>query len=183
MASLFIISCVAINAVHQTASRLTWSFARDDALFFSRKISSVHSSLGVPIYALVLNGVLVFLVGIIYVCSSTGIFLLSRQVKHQSNVPAFNSFINTTVVVAQISFAIPAALLILRRRSTDYLPSNRPFKVPNVVGYISNVVCIIWAVILTVFFCFPAELPVTGGNMSECCPLCHLQYILRSNHS
>ncbi|KAL4741256.1 amino acid/polyamine transporter I [Aspergillus similis] len=150
MACLFVISCVAFNAVHQTASRLTWSFARDDALFFSKKLSSVHHSLGVPVYALVLNGILVFLVGIVYICSST----------------AFNSFISTTVIVAQVSFAIPALLVILRRRSTHFLPESRPFKVPNVVGYSCNVVCIIWAVILTVFFCFPATLPVTGGNMN-----------------
>ncbi|KAL4771561.1 amino acid/polyamine transporter I [Aspergillus nidulans var. acristatus] len=150
MACLFVITCVAFNAVHQTASRLTWSFARDDALFFSKKLSSVHHSLGVPVYALVLDGILVFLVGIVYICSST----------------AFNSFISTTVIVAQVSFAIPAVLVILRRGSTHFLPESRPFKVPNVVGYICNVVCIIWAVILTVFFCFPATLPVTGGNMN-----------------
>ncbi|KAL6234760.1 hypothetical protein BDW75DRAFT_230860 [Aspergillus navahoensis] len=150
MASLFVISCVTFNAVHQTASRLTWSFARDDALFFSNKLSSIHSSLGVPVYALVLDGILVFLVGIVYVCSST----------------AFNSFISTTVIVAQISYAIPALLAILRRRSIRFLPENRPFKVPNVVGYICNVVCIIWAIILTVFFCFPTASPVTGRNMN-----------------
>jgi choline transport protein len=174
MACLFVITCVAFNAVHQTASRLTWSFARDDALFFSKKLSSVHHSLGVPVYALVLDGILVFLVGIVYICSSTG-----KPVSH--NLPslpsqasceltvniAFNSFISTTVIVAQVSFAIPAVLVILRRGSTHFLPESRPFKVPNVVGYICNVVCIIWAVILTVFFCFPATLPVTGGNMSK----------------
>ncbi|KAL2808544.1 amino acid/polyamine transporter I [Aspergillus granulosus] len=150
MASLFVISCVALNAVHQTASRLTWSFARDEALFFSRKLASIHPSLGIPVYALILDGVCVFLVGIVYVCSST----------------AFNSFISTTVIVAQISIAIPAILLIFRRRATRYLPPNRPFKVPTIVGYISNIVCVIWAIILTVFFCFPTILPVTGGNMN-----------------
>ncbi|KAL5338918.1 amino acid/polyamine transporter I [Aspergillus crustosus] len=152
MASLFVISCVAFKAVHQTASRLTWSFARDEGLFFSSRIASVHPLLGIPLYALTLNGVLVFLVGIVYVCSST----------------AFNSFISTTVtvIVAQISYAIPAALLLLRRRSSKYLPADRPFKVPNVLGYISNVVCVIWAVILSVFFCFPTVRPVSGGNMN-----------------
>ncbi|KAL4942955.1 hypothetical protein BDV06DRAFT_235110 [Aspergillus oleicola] len=150
MASLLVISCVAFNAVHQTASRLTWSFARDEALFFSKYLASVNTALNVPVYALVLNGVLVLLVGIIYVCSST----------------AFNSFISTTVIVAQISFAIPAALLIIRRRSTTFLPKTRPFRVPNVLGYICNVVTIIWAVILTVFFCFPTVLPVSGGDMN-----------------
>lgn len=72
MAALVVISSIALNAVHQTASRLTWSFARDNALFFSRRLASVHPSLNVPVYALLLNGLLVLLVGIIYVCSTTG---------------------------------------------------------------------------------------------------------------
>jgi amino acid transporter len=179
MACLFVISCVAFNAVHQTASRLTWSFARDDALFFSKKLSPVHHSLGVPVNALVLDGILVFLVGIVYICSSTGTpvshnLLSQKSCKLTVNI-AFNSFISTTVIVAQVSFAIPALLVILRRRSSHFLPESRPFRVPNVVGYICNVVCIIWAVILTVFFCFPAALPVTGGNMSK------LPHIIQNN--
>lgn len=72
MASLFVISCVALTAVHQTASRLTWSFARDNALYYSSRLVKVHPSLNVPILALILNGILVGLVGIIYVISTTG---------------------------------------------------------------------------------------------------------------
>jgi len=72
MAALFVVSCVALNAVHQTASRLTWSFARDEALFFSSKLEIIHHTLNVPVLALILNGILVLLVGIVYVCSSTG---------------------------------------------------------------------------------------------------------------
>lgn len=52
---------------------MTWSFARDDALFGSRWLGIVHEELNVPIYALVTNGVVVSLVGVIYVGSSTGI--------------------------------------------------------------------------------------------------------------
>jgi choline transport protein len=80
MAALVVVSAVAFNAVHQTASRLTWSFARDDALFFSRRFASVHPSLNVPVYSLLLNGLLVLLIGIVYVCSTTG---MSRQLQLQ----------------------------------------------------------------------------------------------------
>lgn len=83
---------------------------------------------------------------------------------------AFNAFISTTVIVAQISFAIPAAILICRRRSASFLPPGRKFKLPTPIGYFSNAVTIIWAVVLLIFFCFPAEFPVTGGNMSMCLP-------------
>lgn len=72
MCSLLVISCIALNAMHQTASRLTWSFARDEALFFSNRLGKIHSSLGVPVLALLLNAILVGLVGIIYIFSTTG---------------------------------------------------------------------------------------------------------------
>ncbi|EAW14374.1 putative choline transport protein [Aspergillus clavatus NRRL 1] len=150
MAALVLISCVALTAVHQTASRLTWSFARDDALFLSHRLAAVHPTLGIPVAALLLNGSLVLLVGIVYVCSTT----------------AFNAFISTTVIVAQISFAVPAALLLCRRRSAAYLPATRAFRVPTFVGYVCNVVCVLWAVVITVFFTFPTKFPVTGGNMN-----------------
>ncbi|RDK41434.1 amino acid transporter [Aspergillus phoenicis ATCC 13157] len=153
MVALFVVSFVALNAVHQTASRLTWSFARDDALFFSSRLSSIHPTLGVPVWAILLDGAAVLLVGIVYVCSTTAII-------------AFNAFISTTVVVAQISYAIPALLLLFGGRSPQYLPPDRPFKVPNMLGYVCNVVCVIWAIILTIFFCFPTEFPVTGSNMN-----------------
>jgi hypothetical protein len=77
MAALFVVSCVALTAVHQTASRLTWSFARDEALFFSSRLSKIHPSLGVPVLALILNGILVLLVGIVYIISTTGALLPS----------------------------------------------------------------------------------------------------------
>ena len=72
MVALFVVSFVALNAVHQTASLLTWSFARDDALFFSSRLSSIHPTLGVPVWAILLDGAAVLLVGIVYVCSTTG---------------------------------------------------------------------------------------------------------------
>lgn len=72
MAAMFTVTFVALNAVHQTASRMTWSFARDNALFGSKWLCRVHPTLNVPVYALVFNGVVVMLLGVVYVCSTTG---------------------------------------------------------------------------------------------------------------
>lgn len=58
--------------VQQSASRLTWSFARDDALIWSSHIKQVHKTLNLPIWAMMFNFVWVFLLGIIYLASSTG---------------------------------------------------------------------------------------------------------------
>src|ERR1700761_3560260 len=119
MVVLLIAATVALIAVQQTASRLTWSLGRDNALIGSSFIGRVHSLWKVPVWALVLNGFIVFIIGFIYLGSST----------------AFNAFIGTGLILQQITYAIPAALLIYRRRSTHYLPTNRPFKLFGLLGW------------------------------------------------
>lgn len=44
------------------------------------------------------------------------------------------------------------------------------------LGYIANIVCVLWAVVETVFFTFPAGFPVTGGNMSMSLFLSNLHF-------
>ena len=80
---------------------------------------------------------------------------------------AFNAFVATCAILQQISFAMPAALLIYRRRSEEVLPRTRYFRVPNAVGFIANWVCVLWTVITTVFYLFPSVRPVTTSNMSK----------------
>lgn len=36
----------------------------------------------------------------------------------------------------------------------------------HVVGYVCNVMTVVWAVVITIFFTFPTTFPVTGGNMN-----------------
>ena len=62
----------ALNASQQTASRLTWSFARDDALILSSKIGKLNRGLGVPVWGLIFNSVVVFIIGCVYLGSTTG---------------------------------------------------------------------------------------------------------------
>ena len=59
-------------AVQQTASRLTWALARDDALVYSDKIKLLDNKFKVPIWALIINSMWVFVIGCIYLGSSTG---------------------------------------------------------------------------------------------------------------
>jgi choline transport protein len=101
--------------------------------------------------ALLLDAGLIFVCGCISLASSA----------------AFNALVGVFSIMQIISFAIPAALLIYRRRSEKVLPRKRAFKVPEAVGWACNVGTIVAAVIETVFFTFPTILPVAGGNMSE----------------
>jgi choline transport protein len=61
-----------LNAVLQTASRLTWALAKDNALLFSNIIQKVHPSLDVPVSSLIFNTASMALCGCIYLASSTG---------------------------------------------------------------------------------------------------------------
>lgn len=89
MAILLTAAIVALIAVQQTASRLTWSFARDNALVGSRWVGNIHSSLGVPVWALVANNAVVFIIGCVFLGSST----------------AFNAFIGTGLILQQVTYA------------------------------------------------------------------------------
>jgi amino acid transporter len=56
----------------QVVSRMTWSFANDQALLFSDFLKVVSPKLKVPLRALLFNAGLVFLIGCLYLISSTG---------------------------------------------------------------------------------------------------------------
>lgn len=152
MAILLTAATVALIAVQQTASRLTWSFARDDAISGSKRfLGHIHSTLEVPVWALVANNSIVFIIGCIYLGSST----------------AFNAFIGTGLVLQQVTYAIPAALLMYRGRSSRFLPVNRPFKLIWPLGWMVNFFTVAFAIIVVIFYNFPVILPVGASNMSK----------------
>ncbi|KAK6207120.1 hypothetical protein LQW54_007437 [Pestalotiopsis sp. IQ-011] len=142
----------ALNGAHQTASRLTWSFARDSACWGDFLIRRMHPDLEVPVYALLANFGIMFVVGCVYLGSTS----------------AFNAIIGTGLTLQHITYAVPAVLVVYRRRSEKILPRSRSFAVPDVLGYVANVVTVITAVLALVFYNFPTTLASTGENMSEC---------------
>ncbi|KAJ9132622.1 Choline transport [Pleurostoma richardsiae] len=158
---LIICASFAIAGCIQTASRLTWSFARDDALVCSGLLHRIHPRLGVPVWALLANGAFVCVLGCIYLGSTT----------------AFNALLGTGLIFQQLSFAIPAVLILgYRFRGLEAMESVLPkqgqrgkFRMPNVVGYVANILTIILGLLALVFYDLPAELPVTAGNMNYAC--------------
>lgn len=140
----------ALNATHQTASRLTWSFARDDALFGSRWLGQIDSRQQVPIAALLFNFAIMFIIGCIYLGSTS----------------AFNAFIGTGLILQHVTYAFPAALLMIRRRAETWLPKSRSFQMPSIVGWAANITTVLFAVLVLVFYDFPTVLPVSGTSMN-----------------
>jgi choline transport protein len=142
-----------LNAVFATASRMTWALARDNALLFSKPLGHVHRSLEVPVSSILTVWVIL---------SLCGLLILATEV-------AFNALVSSCVTLQLLSFIIPAALVVYRRRAETYLPSKRTFRVPGWLGWASNVWAVIMPSIQCIFFLFPQFLPVTAANMSKSC--------------
>ena len=155
-ATIFVILVVfaaifALIGGQQTASRLTWSLARDHALIGSQWLSKTHPKFDVPVWSLLFNFVVMFIIGCVYLGSSS----------------AFNAFIGTGLILQHISYAFPAALLLYRKRSNIWLPRSRSFYLPGIVGWIMNIITICFAVAVLIFYNFPTTLSVTGTSMSR----------------
>ncbi|KAJ2982100.1 hypothetical protein NQ176_g1620 [Zarea fungicola] len=151
MGIMLICGSITLIAIQQSASRMTWAFARDKAMHMSGHISRMNAALEVPVYALLFNYAVVILIGILIVASST----------------VFNAIIGSCALLQQLSFGIPAGLLLYKRfTSSQFLPRDRSFRMPNIIGYIANSVVIIWSFIALVFYILPPALPVTGSSMN-----------------
>ena len=151
--ALLCIAIFALNACIEVTSRLTWAFARDNALLGSTKLGQVHSTLQVPVWSLLANAVVVFIIGCIYLGSSS----------------AFNAFVGSGLLLQQLCYAMPAALLLWHRRSSAVLPETRDVKL-GAFGWIANIITLLFAPLITIMYCFPVELPATGSTMSTSFP-------------
>jgi choline transport protein len=126
---------------------MTYAFARDGGLPWSKFFAKVHPRLGQPLNALMLAAGLTILFGLILIGSSS----------------AFNALISASVVALGVSYAIPIAINVCRGRRM--LP-ERAFALPNLVGWAANLLGLAYTIVTTVLFLFPPELPVTTTNMS-----------------
>ncbi|KAK1691140.1 amino acid/polyamine transporter I [Colletotrichum godetiae] len=149
--------CFACTGALQTASRLTWAFARDDAIVFSPFLRRIHPHLGVPVNALLANWALIFALGCVFLASST----------------AFNALVATGLILQQVSFSFPAALALYHRFKgaaafRRVLP-RRSFKIPLVVGAVANILTIVLGLLALVFYDFPVVMPVSALNMNYAC--------------
>ena len=75
---------------------------------------------------------------------------------------AFNTIINTAVLMLNITYTVPQGILATCGRSR--LP-RRPFNL-GVYGYAVNMFSVLWLVVSGVFFCFPATYPTTVASIN-----------------
>ncbi|CAN9092261.1 unnamed protein product [Alternaria alternata] len=148
---MFPLVCIlfAETAIMTTSSRMTYAFARDGGLPFSKFFAKVHPRLGQPLNALILAATLTILFGLILIGSSS----------------AFNALISASVVALGVSYAIPVAINVCRGRK---MLGPRAFVLPGPFGWIANLIGIAYTIVTTVLFLFPPELPVSASSMNYC---------------
>lgn len=129
------------------SSRMTFAFARDRGLPFSRQFSHVHTTLKLPLNALMLTMAVVIIFGCIFLGSSS----------------AFNAITSASVIALNLTYGIPIAINCAQGRSK--LPP-RAYKLSPVVGWTVNIVGLIYVSVTTVLFFFPPEVPTTGSSMN-----------------
>jgi choline transport protein len=120
-----------------SASRLTWGFARDGGLPWSRYFSRVNGTWKVPVRAIVGQGIIISLVGVLYTFAST----------------VLEAILSVSTIALTISYAMPIFALLFAGR--ENLPSG-PFRLGR-VGPIVNWIAVIYCCITVVFFFFPGS--------------------------
>ncbi|KAJ1563062.1 hypothetical protein HK405_003073 [Cladochytrium tenue] len=136
-----------IPAMEQVCGRLIYAFARDGGLPFSKVLSSVDVRFGSPIAAQLLTLVLVLVINCLYIGSTN----------------AFNALIGSSVLMGQLSYAIPALLLLVHGRDNVLPVKWLNWGKLSVIPHIVSIVVALWYL---AFFCLPYSLPVTQYNMN-----------------
>lgn len=128
---MFPIVCMLFTttSIMTTSSRMSYAFARDRGLPFSRVFAKVHAGTDVPLNALIWTAAWVIIFGCVFLGSSS----------------AFNAITAASVVALGVTYAIPPAINVLRGRTM--LPEGRAFKMPNWLGWFTNLVSLSHAII------------------------------------
>ncbi|OJI96686.1 hypothetical protein ASPVEDRAFT_78444 [Aspergillus versicolor CBS 583.65] len=134
----------ALLSVMTTSSRMM-----DGGLPASRFFAKVHPTLKLPLNALILTVIVVIIFGCLFLASTS----------------VSNAIISAAVVALDLSYAMPILVNCLQGRKA--LP-ERPWKLPNAVGWVADMISLSYIALTTVLFVFPPSSTVTGSNMNYC---------------
>ena len=147
--TLFPLVCLvfATMGFYTASSRMTFAFARERGLPFSRHFAHVHPKLCVPLYALALTMTASCIFGCVFLASSS----------------AFNAITSTAVIALNLTYGIPVAISCCQGRRAL---GKQAFRMRPLVGWLMNAVGLVYVVVTTVLFFFPPEVPPSGSSMN-----------------
>ncbi|KAI8962018.1 amino acid transporter [Daldinia sp. FL1419] len=167
MASILVVlNLFAMVSLMATASRMTWSFARDRGLPGWFYISKVEPKTSIPVIAIVLTTIISYLLALITLGSSV----------------AFNDIVSLTVNGLDGAYLIGNSLLLWRRLTGGIRPYNRentaltntnhenlswgPMKIPEPFGTVVNAFGCAFLVVMLFFSFWPTHINPTAESMN-----------------
>lgn len=144
-----LIATMANAAGLTSTSRTFWAFARDGALPASDWFAHVDAKLSIPVRMVLLVSLLEFLLGLIYLGSST----------------AFNAILSMSILGMYLSYVLPIIYMVLYGRGVNG-PEKGPFKLGHMTGTLVNIFAIVWLVFAMFWSTWPNFYPVTAENMN-----------------
>jgi choline transport protein len=154
MAMIIYLGMMALFSTLTSVSRLTWAFANDNGLPFSKIFSQVNSTFKIPLYALLLDTTIAVLLLLINIGSTA----------------AFFAIVSLSTFSLYISYIIPLVFFTICKLRGEYIPYG-PFKMHKTLGLAVNFLAICWAVFIAIFLPFPSYQPVTAENMNWAGPV------------
>jgi choline transport protein len=128
-------------------SRIAWTLSRESAFPLHRHFSKIAPApFHTPIWSLVGSACGAAILGFLYLGSEV----------------AFTSLCATALLLQYISYAIPVALVLYQGRSGF---GHGTFWYPK-LGFVANIIMLMWTIIALVFYCLPTSLPVFAYQMN-----------------
>ncbi|KAH1310456.1 hypothetical protein KXX47_006456 [Aspergillus fumigatus] len=148
-----LIGSVSNIAVVASVSRLTWAFARDGGLPYSKFFAHVDGKYHTPLRAICLVCFTVVLLSLVNIASTT----------------ALSAILALTTSSLFISYIIPVVMMARKRIRKEPIAFG-PFALGR-WGLAINIYAIVFGVFICTFVSFPTEIPVTATNMNYSGPV------------
>ncbi|KKK16917.1 amino acid permease [Aspergillus rambellii] len=151
--TITILGFVSNIAVVASVSRLTWAFARDGGLPYSKFFAKVDGRYQIPFRAVCLVCFTAILLSLINIASTT----------------ALSAILALTTSSLFISYLIPIFMMTWKRLRKE--PINFGPWTLGRWGLAINIYAIVFGLFTTTFVLFPTEIPVTATNMNYSGPV------------
>jgi amino acid transporter len=148
-------------------ARMTYAFARDDALPYSHIWSQVSTRTGTPVKAVWF--VVVFcaclnLIGLGSTQTITGIFNVCAPCLDLSYIAVIVAHLYYTHLKPYLARRFPNLTFGKPTSTVIFVPG--PYTLPRWRKYPTNIVAVIWVLFISVVLFFPTTKPVTAANMN-----------------
>ncbi|KAI1344866.1 choline transport protein [Xylariaceae sp. FL0016] len=139
------------NGCITSSSRLLYAMARDKGVVFHDYFAHINPGLDVPVRTIIVTFVFNVLFGLLYLGPSV----------------AFSAYVASCTIFLNVSYVWPVIVLLVRGRGvlTSAAANQSDFALGK-GGHVVNWIAAIFVVVTSVFFCFPAGLPVSGSSMN-----------------